>query len=85
MGGFKKHMEYPISAILLGTVLGVVAAHTPMLAPFQYVAAVLGAVVGPKTLASLNGKTLKDVLNDYLHRDKQDAQDKNEDEQRSEK
>lgn len=69
MGGWKKHMEYPVSAILLGTVFGMVCYYTPMLEPFKFVAAILGAAVGPKTLASLQKKTLKDVLNDYLAKD----------------
>lgn len=70
IGGWKKNMEYPVAAIILGTVFGAVASATPMLEPFKFIAAVLGAAVGPKTLASLQNKTLKDVLNDFVTKDK---------------
>jgi len=74
IGGWKKNMEYPVAAIILGTVFGAVAAATPMLEAFKFIAAVLGAAVGPKTLAAMQNKTLKDVLNDYLKKEIKDAQ-----------
>lgn len=68
--GERKNAKYAISAVILGTVFGLTAKYTPGLEAFQFIASILGAAVGPKTLASMQGKTLRDILREYI--DKKD-------------
>lgn len=73
--GKKKNFKFAIAAIILGTVFGLAAKYTPMLEQFQFIASILGAAVGPKTLASMDGRTLKDVLKEYITHEDKDAED----------
>ena len=77
----KESIGYFVAAIILGTVSGFTAKHTPFLADFDFLLSVLGTISGPATYAMVRRKTLIDLLRMYktAEKGKPDTGDKNED------
>mgnify|MGYP003147522430 CR=1 FL=1 len=61
----KESIAYFISAVILGTVTGVVSHNTPMLTDFDYMLACISTISGPATYALIKRRTLIDLIRMY--------------------
>jgi hypothetical protein len=61
----KESIAYFISAVILGTVIGVVSHNTPMLTDFDYLLACISTISGPATYALIKRRTLIDLIRMY--------------------
>lgn len=59
---WRKRKGYFFASIITGTVAGVVATKTPLVADFDYMISLAGAITGPATLAYLQHKTIFELI-----------------------
>ena len=59
--GWRKGRSFFFAAAITGTVFGYVADQTPYISDFSYLAAVIGTITGPATLAVFRHKTIVDL------------------------
>jgi len=63
--GIQKRWSYAGAALVLGTMFGLAARWAPFLpAGSEVVGVILGVVVGPATVAHLQGKTIAEAIDE---------------------